>query len=159
MFLRRFSYRNHVIILSQDEWEVFRILRWFADVEPPEKDGLYEGDGWETPKKALVEAIQFIDALINGDFTELEPQLQPIKIPYPITSKLPERLPSYPLLNATSTPIDNGSQTDIQVELQPARSRCESLQQLVEQEDRDAKRVTSSRTKSQLVVRVSQPYS
>ncbi|HEY9611024.1 hypothetical protein [Allocoleopsis sp.] len=146
MFLRRFSYRNHAIILSQDKWEVLGALRWFADVEPPEKDGLYEGDGWETPKKALIEAIQFIDALINGDFAELEPQLQPIKIPYPLGSKLPERLPSYPLVNATSTPIGNGSQTDIQVDLHPARSRRESLQQLFEREDRDRKRINAEKS-------------
>lgn len=141
MLLRRFSYRNHAIILTQDNWEVLGALRWFADVEPPEKDGLYEGDGWETPKKALVEAIQFIDALINGDFAELEPQWQPIKTPYPIGSKLPERLPSYPLVNATSTPIGNGSQKEIQVDLHPARSRRESLQQLLEREDRAGKRI------------------
>src|SRR5919202_4973132 len=100
MLLRRFSYRNQAIILTQDNWEVLGALRWFADVEPPEKDGLYEGDGWETPKKALVEAIQFIDALINGDFAELEPQWQPIKIPYPLRSTIPEPPSIYPSLNA-----------------------------------------------------------
>ncbi len=146
MFLRRFSYRNHAIILSQDRWEVLGTLRWFADVEPPEKDGLYEGDGWETPKKALLEAIQFIDALINGDFAELEPQWQPIKILYPLRSTLPEPLSSYPVLNTTSTPIGNSSQTEIPVEVHPVRSRCESLQQLFDREDRAAKRIAPQKS-------------
>ena len=73
----RIEYRAHTIIvrsrlLEDSGWYVFEqsltVTTWYADVEPPEADGIYRGRfGWNKTV-AIIMAEVFIDALIDNDF-------------------------------------------------------------------------------------------
>lgn len=73
------GYRDYTIIIRIDACNILKSLAWYADVEPPTKDGIYRGSSWLEKQLAIDAAINFIDAFIDNAFP---PGWEPVKEMY-----------------------------------------------------------------------------
>lgn len=76
---KRIEYRAHTIFVRVGACEILKLIAWYADVEPPEADGIYRGSSWLEKELAIDAATTFIDALIVNAFPS---GWQPIKEKY-----------------------------------------------------------------------------